>query len=99
MMRTPHSNHAVLFLSFGIQHEFSHGITSEVAYVGKHGADMQFKGDLNQVPVQNLSPDDNPTGRPYPQVPIDRRKHLQRGFELQLAAGASEERLAIWTCV
>jgi Carboxypeptidase regulatory-like domain/TonB dependent receptor-like, beta-barrel len=53
--------------SFGIQHEFSHGITSEVAYVGKHGSDLQFKGDINQVPVQNLSPNDNPSGRPYPQ--------------------------------
>ena len=28
---------------------------------------MQFKGDINQVPVQNLSPNDNPSGRPYPQ--------------------------------
>ena len=53
--------------SLGVQHEFSHGIVSEVAYVGKHGANMQFKGDINQVPVQNLSADDNPTGRPYPQ--------------------------------
>ena len=50
-----------------MQHEFGHGITSEVAYVGKHGADMQFKGDINQVPVQNLSANDNPGGRPYPQ--------------------------------
>jgi Carboxypeptidase regulatory-like domain len=53
--------------SLGVQHEFSHGITSEIAYVAKHGANMQFKADINQVPVQNLSPDDNPTGRPYPQ--------------------------------
>lgn len=53
--------------SFGIQHEFKYGITSEVAYVGKHGANMEYKGDLNQVSVQNLSPNDNPIGRPYPQ--------------------------------
>lgn len=53
--------------SLGVQHEWSHGITSEVAYVGKHGAHMQFKGDINQVPVANLSIDDNPSGRPYPQ--------------------------------
>ena len=53
--------------SLGVQHEFSYGIVSEVAYVGKHGANMQFKGDINQVPVQNLSPNDDPTGRPYPQ--------------------------------
>ena len=53
--------------SIGVQHEFRYGITSEVAYVGKHGANMQFKGDINQVPVQNLSADDDPSGRPYPQ--------------------------------
>ncbi len=53
--------------SLSVQHEFSHGITSEIAYVGKHGANMQFKADINQVPVQNLSPDDDPSGRPYPQ--------------------------------
>ena len=53
--------------SLGVQHEFSHNITSEVSYVGKHGANMQFKGDINQVPAQNLSPTDNPSGRPYPQ--------------------------------
>ena len=53
--------------SFSVEHEYRYGITSEIAYVGKHGADLQFKGDLNQVPVGNLSPNDNPTGRPYPQ--------------------------------
>lgn len=53
--------------SLGVQHEFNYGITGEVAYVGKHGANMQFKGDINQVPEQNLSPDDDPSGRPYPQ--------------------------------
>jgi hypothetical protein len=53
--------------SLSVQHEFSHGITSEIAYVGKHGSNMQFKADINQVTVQNLSPDDDPDGRPYPQ--------------------------------
>lgn len=53
--------------SLGVQHEFRYGITSELSYVAKHGANMQFKGDLNQVPVQNLGINDNPSGRPYPQ--------------------------------
>jgi hypothetical protein len=53
--------------SLGIQREFNYGITAEVAYVARHGADLQFKGDINQVPLQNLSADDNPNGRPYPQ--------------------------------
>ena len=53
--------------SLGIQHEFGHGIAAEVAYVGSHGADLQFKGDINQVPANRLAQDDNPGGRPYPQ--------------------------------
>lgn len=53
--------------SLSVQHEFHAGITSEVAYVGKHGADMQFKGDINQVPADKLSANDDPSGRPYPQ--------------------------------
>jgi Carboxypeptidase regulatory-like domain len=53
--------------SLSVQREFSQGITAEIAYVGKHGADMQMKGDINQVPVNNLSVNDDPSGRPYPQ--------------------------------
>ena len=53
--------------SLSLEHEFRRGITSEVAYVGKHGANLQFKGDINQVPANALSPNDNPTSRPYPQ--------------------------------
>jgi hypothetical protein len=53
--------------SFSVEREFGQGIVAEIAYVGKHGTNMQFKGDINQVPAQNLSPDDNPVGRPYPQ--------------------------------
>lgn len=53
--------------SLGVQHEFGQGITAEVAYVGKHGANMQFKGDINQVSVNKLSVNDNPSGRPFPQ--------------------------------
>jgi hypothetical protein len=53
--------------SLSVQHEFHGGVTSEVAYVGKHGANMQFKGDINQVPADKLSVNDDPSGRPYPQ--------------------------------
>jgi len=53
--------------SLSVQREFSQGITAEIAYVGRHGANMQFKGDINQVPIGNLSPNDDPVGRPYPQ--------------------------------
>ena len=53
--------------SLSVQREFRQGITTEIAYVGKHGADMQMKGDINQVPVGNLSVNDDPSGRPYPQ--------------------------------
>jgi hypothetical protein len=53
--------------SLSVEREFGQGIVAEMAYVGKHGTNMQFKGDINQVPVENLSPNDNPSGRPYPQ--------------------------------
>ena len=53
--------------SLSVQREFGQGITAEIAYVGRHGSDMQFKGDINQVPVANLSPTDDPSGRPFPQ--------------------------------
>ena len=53
--------------SLSAQREFGQGITAEVAYVGKHGANLQFKGDLNQVPLANASLNDDPSGRPYPQ--------------------------------
>ena len=53
--------------SLSVQREFKQGVTAEVAYVGKHGANMQFKGDINQVPANKLSADDDPSGRPYPQ--------------------------------
>jgi hypothetical protein len=50
-----------------VQQELPQGITAEVAYVGKYSSNMQFKGDINQVPANKLSVNDNPTGRPYPQ--------------------------------
>ncbi|WP_446745026.1 carboxypeptidase regulatory-like domain-containing protein [Silvibacterium acidisoli] len=53
--------------SLSVQRELPYSITAEVAYVGKHGSNLQFKGDINQVPVENLGPNDNPSGRPYPQ--------------------------------
>jgi len=53
--------------SLGVQRDLGGGIVAEIAYVGKHGANMQFKGDINQVPVGNLSVNDDPSGRPYPQ--------------------------------
>src|SRR5579859_3264523 len=53
--------------SLSVEREFNHGITAEIAYVGKHGSNMQMKGDINQVPASKLSANDNPSGRPYPQ--------------------------------
>lgn len=53
--------------SLSVQQEFKQGITAEVAYVGKHGSNLQFKGDINQVPASKLDINDNPNGRPYPQ--------------------------------
>lgn len=92
--------------SLGVQHEFGHGITSEVAYVGKYGADMQFKGDLNQVPVGNLSPNDNPSGRPYPQYQsiggstfnaVSNYNSLQAQVKKRLASGVAFSAAYTWS--
>jgi hypothetical protein len=92
--------------SLGVQHEFGHGITSEVAYVGKYGADMQFKGDLNQVPVQNLSPNDNPSGRPFPQYQsiggstfnaVSNYNSLQAQVKKRLASGVAFSAAYTWS--
>jgi hypothetical protein len=53
--------------SLGMQREFRHGIHGEVAYVASDGMDLSFPHDINQIPLSMLSPNDNPTGRPYPQ--------------------------------
>ncbi|HTA80356.1 MAG TPA: TonB-dependent receptor [Terracidiphilus sp.] len=92
--------------SFGVQHEFGQGITSEVAYVGKHGADMQYKGDINQVPVQNLGPNDNPSGRPYPQYnsiggstfnAVSNYNSLQAQVKKRLAKGIAFSAAYTWS--
>ncbi|AXC11709.1 Oar protein [Acidisarcina polymorpha] len=92
--------------SLGVQREFAHGIVSELAYVGKHGANMQFKGDINQVPVQNLSPNDNPTGRPYPQYQqiggstfnaISNYNSLQAQIKKRLEGGISFSAAYTWS--
>ena len=53
--------------SFGAQHQFPHAIVIEVAYVGSHGTNLSFPHNINQIPEDKLSADDNPSGRPYPQ--------------------------------
>ncbi len=89
-----------------MQHEFGQGITSEVAYVGKHGADMQYKGDINQVPVQNLGPNDNPSGRPYPQYnsiggstfnAVSNYNSLQAQVKKRLAKGIAFSSAYTWS--
>jgi hypothetical protein len=92
--------------SFGVQNEFARGITAEVAYVGKHGADMQFKGDINQVPAQNLSPNDNPAGRPFPQYQsiggstfngVSNYNSLQAQVRKRLAGGLAFSSAFTWS--
>lgn len=92
--------------SLGVQHEFNDGITAEIAYVGKHGADMQFKGDINQVPVGNLSPNDNPSGRPFPQYQsiggstfnaVSNYNSLQAQVKKRLAGGLAFSSAFTWS--
>jgi Carboxypeptidase regulatory-like domain len=53
--------------SLSLQHQFPYGVQSEVAYVASHGEHLSFPRDLNQIPENELSVNDSPSGRPYPQ--------------------------------
>jgi len=92
--------------SLSVQREFSQGITAEVAYVGKHGANLQFKGDLNQVPLANASLNDDPSGRPYPQYEsiggstfnaVSNYNSLQAQAKKRLASGIAFSAAYTWS--
>ena len=53
--------------SLAVQRMLRTNIVAEVAYVGSHGYHLPFAVDINQVPESKLGPNDNPSGRPYPQ--------------------------------
>jgi hypothetical protein len=57
----------ILQWSLSMQRDFGYGIHAELAYVASHGLNLSFPHDVNQIPLSKLGPDDNPTGRPYPQ--------------------------------
>jgi hypothetical protein len=48
------------------QRSLNTNVVVELAYVASHGSGLNFATDLNQVPQALLSPNDVPTGRPYP---------------------------------
>jgi hypothetical protein len=48
------------------QRSLNTNVVVELAYVASHGSGLNFATDLNQVPQALLSPNDAPTGRPYP---------------------------------
>lgn len=50
-----------------IQRELGTNMVANIAYVGSHGYNLNFPVDINQVPEDKLGPNDNPSGRPYPQ--------------------------------
>ena len=56
----------ILQWNFSAQRSLNTNVVVEVAYVASHGSSLNFPTDLNQVPQALLSPNDSPTGRPYP---------------------------------
>jgi hypothetical protein len=52
--------------NMAMQHELSRDMVFELAYVASHGHDLPFPVDINQVPENRLSPNDQQL-RPYPQ--------------------------------
>ncbi|HLH36531.1 MAG TPA: TonB-dependent receptor [Alloacidobacterium sp.] len=50
-----------------VQRMLTPNIVAEIAYVASHGYNLPFQSDINQVPESKLGPQDNPSGRPYPQ--------------------------------
>ncbi|HEY5254264.1 MAG TPA: carboxypeptidase-like regulatory domain-containing protein [Acidobacteriaceae bacterium] len=50
-----------------IQREIGTNMVANLAYVGSYGYNLAFPADINQVHADNLGPNDNPSGRPYPQ--------------------------------
>jgi hypothetical protein len=59
----------VIDYTLEIQRELGPNMVVNIAYVGNHGYNMEFDGDLNQVPESELGPNDasgTTNARPYP---------------------------------
>jgi hypothetical protein len=52
--------------NLAIQNQIGANMVFELAYVASHGKNLAFPVDINQVPEGKLSPNDSPSGRPYP---------------------------------
>lgn len=92
--------------SLGTQREFGRGVMAELAYVGSHGAHLSFPVDLNQVPNNLLSPNDNPGSRPFPQFQslngdkynaISNYNALQAQIQKRLSGGLSFSANYTWS--
>jgi Carboxypeptidase regulatory-like domain len=56
----------ILQWNASVQRALNTNVVVELAYVASHGSNLNFPTDLNQVPESKLSPNDAPSGRPYP---------------------------------
>ena len=52
--------------NLAVQNQIGANMVFELAYVASHGKNLAFPVDINQVPESKLSPNDSPSGRPYP---------------------------------
>jgi hypothetical protein len=50
-----------------VQKEIGNNMVGQIAYVASHGFNLAFPTDLNQIPINKLSPSAGQADRPYPQ--------------------------------
>ena len=53
--------------TLSVQRQLGTKMVAEIAYIGSHGAHLDFPVDINQIPVSKLSATDTNADRPYPQ--------------------------------
>lgn len=79
-----------------LQRQIGVNMVWNLAYVGSHGYSLNFPVDLNQIHAQSLSPNDNPSARPYPLFggingstnnAISNYNSLQTSFQKRLSSG------------
>jgi hypothetical protein len=91
--------------NLSIQREIGRSMLAEIAYVGSHGTNLSYPVDLNQVPVDKLSPTDTGS-RPFPQFghlsgdlhnAISNYNALQLQIQRRLTSGLSFNANYTWS--
>jgi hypothetical protein len=92
--------------NLAVQRELGTNLVTQLAYVASHGKHLSFPVDINQVPEENLGPNDSPSGRPYPVYngingdtfnSITNYNSLQASIQKRLTSGISFEFNYVWS--